>query len=50
MNQQHITNLATYDLKTERFNHTHAGQLNMYLEYYKENEGHARDNAPIGII
>jgi hypothetical protein len=38
------------DLKTERFNHTHAGQLNMYLEYYKKYEMVQGDNPPVGIL
>lgn len=38
------------DLKTERFNHSHAGQLNMYLEYYKKYELTPQDNPPVGIL
>ena len=38
------------DLKISEFTHADAGQMNMYLNYYKENEGHTGDNAPIGII
>lgn len=38
------------EVKTERFNHTHAGQLNMYLEYYKKYEMAKGDNPPIGIL
>jgi len=38
------------DLKTERFNHSHAGQLNMYLEYYKKYEVTPQDNPPVGIL
>ena len=38
------------DLKTERFHHSHAGQLNMYLEYYKRYEMQAGDNPPVGIL
>jgi predicted nuclease of restriction endonuclease-like (RecB) superfamily len=38
------------DLKIGDFDHADAGQMNMYLNYYKENEGHAGDNSPIGII
>ena len=38
------------DLKTERFNHSHAGQLNMYLEYYKKYEVTLQDNPPVGIL
>jgi predicted nuclease of restriction endonuclease-like (RecB) superfamily len=38
------------DLKIGEFDHADAGQMNMYLNYYKENEGQNGDNAPIGII
>lgn len=38
------------DLKTERFDHSHAGQLNMYLEYYKKYEVTPQDNPPAGIL
>lgn len=38
------------DLKTERFNHQHAGQMNMYLEYYKKYEMSPQDNPPVGIL
>jgi predicted nuclease of restriction endonuclease-like (RecB) superfamily len=38
------------DLKIGEFDHGDAGQMNMYLNYYKENESHNRDNPPIGII
>lgn len=32
------------DLKTDRFHYTHAGQMNMYLEYYKKYEMAEGDN------
>lgn len=38
------------DLKLEQFSHADAGQMNVYLNYYKENEMHEGDNAPVGII
>ena len=38
------------DLKIGDFDHADAGQMNMYLNYYKENEGDVGDNSPIGII
>lgn len=59
-NEHHFIDMVFYhrllhcnvlvDLKTERFNHTHAGQLNMYLEYYKKYEMAAGDNPPVGIL
>jgi hypothetical protein len=48
--QQHITGFATYELKLGEFDHSDAGQMNMYLNYYKENESASCDNDPIGII
>jgi predicted nuclease of restriction endonuclease-like (RecB) superfamily len=38
------------DLKIGEFDHSDAGQMNMYLNYYKENEFTNGDNDPIGII
>lgn len=38
------------ELKISEFTHADAGQMNMYLNYYNENEGHTGDNTPIGII
>lgn len=38
------------DLKIGEFTHADAGQMNVYLNYYKENETHEGDNPPIGII
>ncbi len=42
--------MATYDLKIGEFDHGDAGQMNVYLNYYKENEIEPDDNPPIGII
>ena len=38
------------DLKIGKFNHADAGQMNVYLNYYKENEMSEDDNPPIGLI
>lgn len=38
------------DLKLGIFDHSDAGQMNMYLNYYTENEMSEGDNPPIGII
>lgn len=38
------------DLKIGEFDHGDAGQMNVYLNYYKENEIEQGDNPPIGII
>jgi len=59
-NEHHFVDLVFYhrllhcnvliEVKTERFHHTHAGQLNMYLEYYKKYEMVDGDNPPVGIL
>lgn len=38
------------DLKLGVFSHADSGQMNVYLNYYKENETNEGDNPPIGII
>jgi len=38
------------ELKVEDFNHTNAGQLNTYLNYYKQEVKQKDDNDPIGIL
>jgi predicted nuclease of restriction endonuclease-like (RecB) superfamily len=38
------------DLKTRKFKHTDAGQMNFYLNYYKDNEISENDNPPVGIV
>lgn len=38
------------DLKLGLFSHADAGQMNVYLNYFKENETYEGDNPPIGII
>lgn len=38
------------DLKIGKVSHTDIGQMNMYLNYFKEEENSAEDNEPIGII
>jgi predicted nuclease of restriction endonuclease-like (RecB) superfamily len=38
------------DLKIGEFDHADAGQMNVYLNYFKENEMAEFDNPPIGII
>jgi predicted nuclease of restriction endonuclease-like (RecB) superfamily len=39
-----------FDLKIGEFDHADAGQMNLYLNYYKKNEMAADDNQPVGII
>lgn len=38
------------DLKIEKFKHSHAGQINAYLNYYRNEVMHEGDNPPIGIL
>jgi predicted nuclease of restriction endonuclease-like (RecB) superfamily len=38
------------DLKIGRFDHGDAGQMNLYLNYYKANEMTEGDNPPVGLI
>ena len=38
------------DLKVGKFDHADAGQMNVYLNYYKENEMCDGDNPPVGLI
>ncbi len=38
------------DLKTRKFKHTDAGQMNFYLNYYKDQEMNEADNPPVGIV
>jgi predicted nuclease of restriction endonuclease-like (RecB) superfamily len=38
------------DLKIHEFDHADAGQMNLYLNYYKDNEMCESDNPPVGII
>jgi predicted nuclease of restriction endonuclease-like (RecB) superfamily len=38
------------DLKTRKFSHSDASQLNFYLNYYKDNEMSDNDNLPVGIL
>jgi len=38
------------DLKMGEFDHADAGQMNLYLNYFTENEMSEGDNPPVGII
>lgn len=38
------------DLKIGAFDHADAGQMNMYLNYFRKNEMTEKDNPPIGIV
>ena len=38
------------DLKRNKVDHYDVGQMNMYLNYFRAEEGTKRENAPIGII
>jgi len=38
------------DLKLGRYDHADAGQMNLYLNYYRKHEMSEGDNPPVGII
>jgi len=38
------------ELKTRAFKHEDSSQLNMYLNYFKENETQEEENPPVGIL
>lgn len=38
------------DLKVGEFDHADAGQMNLYLNYYRKNEMTDGDNPPVGIV
>ncbi len=38
------------ELKTEKFTHSHASQLNFYLNYFREEIMKEDDNPPVGIL
>ncbi|HLC81020.1 MAG TPA: PDDEXK nuclease domain-containing protein [Candidatus Nanoarchaeia archaeon] len=38
------------DLKIGKISHADIGQMNMYLNYFKEEENSSEDNEPIGIV
>lgn len=42
--------LVLIDLKLEKFTHADAGQMNMYLNYFRERERYEWEEEPIGII
>jgi predicted nuclease of restriction endonuclease-like (RecB) superfamily len=45
-----LKNHILIDLKIGKFDHADAGQMNVYLNYYKDNEMSDGDNPPIGLI
>lgn len=42
--------LVLIDLKTDELDHSDIGQMNLYLNYFKENEKAEDENDPIGLI
>lgn len=59
-NEHHYVDLVFYhrilkchvliELKTRKFNHGDAGQMNFYLNYFQDQEMGIGDNPPIGIL
>jgi YhcG PDDEXK nuclease domain len=50
MTQQHITGLATYEIKATKFKPAHTGQLGFYLETVDDLLRKEGDNKTIGIL
>src|SRR3990167_10749387 len=50
MTQQHITGLATYDLKTKKLTHADLGQMLLYVNYFDQEVKIESDNPTIGLI
>ncbi len=50
MLQQHITDLATYELKIIEFKPEHAGKMSFYLSAVDAQLKHPGDNPSIGLI
>lgn len=50
MTQQHITGLATYELKLSTFQPEHAGQMEWYLKWLDKYERCEGEEKPLGII
>jgi len=42
--------LILIDLKTGKFTHADAGQMNLYLNYAREHWTHPGENPPVGLI
>ncbi len=59
-NEHHYVDLVFYhrvlkchiiiDLKTRKFKHGDAGQMNFYLNYFKENQMTEGDSPPVGLV
>ncbi|MGA9777799.1 MAG: PDDEXK nuclease domain-containing protein [Verrucomicrobiia bacterium] len=47
---RHLRCYVLLDLKTRPFRHGDAGQMNFYLNWWKENVTHADEQPPIGIL
>ena len=49
-NQQHITDLATYDIKTRPLSHADLGQIQLYVNYFDQAVKQKNDNLTIGLV
>jgi predicted nuclease of restriction endonuclease-like (RecB) superfamily len=45
-----LRSLIIVDLKLGKFTHADAGQMNLYLNYARENWTHPHENPPVGLI
>ncbi len=50
MNAQHITNYATYDIKTHTLTHGDLGQMQFYVNYFDREIRTESDNPTLGLI
>ena len=48
--EANIIGCATYDLKRSEIKHGDIGQMNLYLNYFKNEVCQPDDNPPIGIV
>jgi predicted nuclease of restriction endonuclease-like (RecB) superfamily len=47
---RHLRCLVAIDLKIGTFDHADAGQMNLYLNWLRENETRPDENPPVGIV
>ena len=48
--EANIIGCATYDLKRAEIKHSDIGQMNLYLNYFKNEVCQPDDNPPVGIV
>jgi YhcG PDDEXK nuclease domain len=48
--QQHITELATYELKLGKFKYSYKSQMELYLRWLEKYEMRQHEELPVGLI